>query len=48
MMAIVSPFSTLRALAIGNSFRVMTCSFVPPKLIIAIIVLTVLFVFVSC
>src|SRR5664279_3917836 len=39
-MAMVSPFSTLRALAIGNSFRVMTCSFVPPKSMIAINVLT--------
>ena len=41
MMAIVSPFSTLRALAIGNSFRVMTFSLVPPKLMIAINVLIV-------
>src|SRR5262245_23699155 len=37
-MAIVSPFSTLRAWAMGNSLRVMTCSLVPPKSIVAIFV----------
>jgi hypothetical protein len=36
-MAMVSFLSTLRARAMGNSFRVMTFSLVPPKSIIAII-----------
>ena len=35
MMAMVSFLSTLRALAIGNSLRVMTSSLVPPKSIIS-------------
>ena len=35
MTAMVSFFRTLRALARGNSFRVTTFSFVPPKSIIA-------------
>src|SRR4051812_3227698 len=37
MIAIVSFFRTCRALAIGNSLRVTTCSLTPPKLIVAIV-----------
>ena len=41
MTAMTSFLSTCRAFAIGNSFRVMTSSLVPPKLMIAINVLFV-------
>src|SRR5437870_3007061 len=41
MTAIVSFFNACRALAIGNSFRVTTSSFTPPKLIIAMFQLSI-------